>query len=78
MIFIITYQNKKDSADTDSNFTRSFFADHQSDPSPEMVRKLVDLVSHGDFGENTIKVKEWLEFDAEAMRKQGVKLHKFS
>ena len=68
MIFMITYENKKDAADAHSNFTRSFFAEHPSDPSPEMVRKLVDQVSQGNFAEKTIEITEWLEFDAEAMK----------
>lgn len=64
---MISYQIKKDAADPQSSFTRSVFAEHLSNPSPEMVRKLVDQVSHGDFDEKTIEIEEWLDFDEKEM-----------
>ena len=77
MIFLISYQTKRDAADAHSNFTRSFFAEHPNNPSLEMVGKLVDQVSHGDFDGSTIEIEESLDFDAKEMKKQGTNLHKF-
>lgn len=78
MVFMIKYQTKKDAVDPHIRFMRSFFAEHSSDPTGEMVRKLVDRVSSGDFDDGSIKIEEWLECDAEEMKRQGIGVHKFS
>ncbi len=78
MIFMIKYQTKEDAADPHSHFTTSFFAEHSSKPTHEMVKKLVDQVSGGHFEEKTIVIEEWLGFDAEQMKRYGLRPHRFS
>jgi hypothetical protein len=78
MIFMIKYQTKKDTGDPNSHFTRSFFAEHPSDPAREMVTKLIGSVSNGDFEESSIEIEEWLNVDLEEMKKLGTPVHKFS
>jgi hypothetical protein len=79
MIFMIKYQTQKDSADPHSNFKRSFFAENPSSPPRrEMIRNLVDCISGGDFDDDSIEFEEWLETDAEKMKRVGITVHKLT
>ncbi len=72
MIFMIKYKREWDVVDIRS----SFYAENEKQPDWEKVVNLVNLVSGGNFAEGTIEI-EYLEFEAEEMRKQGVQLHRF-
>ena len=77
MIYLIKYQTKMDAVNPDSHFTRSFLAEHPTEPTPEMVRKLVDEESGGDFGERSIEIEPLPECDEEEIKKQPERVRKF-
>jgi hypothetical protein len=72
---MIKYQTKKDAADPNNKFTRSFYAEHFGIPSNEMVKKLVEQISKGDFNEKSIEIQEILGFDPKKIK--GIELHRF-
>lgn len=72
MIFMVKYKREWDVVDIRS----SFYTENEKQPDWEKVVNLVNLVSGGNFADGTIEI-EYLEFEAEEMRKQGVQLHRF-
>lgn len=78
MIYIVKYQTKRDADNPDSHFKKSIFAEHSTEPTPEMVRKLVHEDSGGDFGERSIEIEPLPECDEEEMRKQGMRVRNFT
>jgi hypothetical protein len=78
MIFMVKYLTKRDADIPGSDFKRSFFAEHPTEPTPEMVRKLVDGESGGDFVEGSIEIEPLPERDAEEIKKQPEKVRKFT
>lgn len=78
MIFEIKYQTKKDAADPHSHFTRSFFAEHAVLPTSEMVSKLVEGVSRGDFAHESIQIEEIVQSDVDEMKKQRMRIYRFT
>ncbi len=77
MLFMIKYQTQKDAADPHSYFKRSFLAENPGIPTHEMIKKIVDYISSGDFDANSIEIEELIESNAKEMKKQWKRVHKF-
>lgn len=68
MLFVISYRKKHAS----SKSRKSFFAEHNEQPSVEQVQALVNSVSRGDFAENTIALQKCPGFDTDELTKAGI------
>jgi hypothetical protein len=73
MLFIISYRKKHAS----SKSRKSFFAEHNEQPSSGQVQALVNSVSRGDFAENTIALQKCPGFDTDELIKAGITVLRF-
>ena len=73
MIFVVSYRKKHAS----SKSRKSFFAEHDEQPSPEQIQALVNSISRGNFAENTIALQKCSGFDADELIKAGITVVRF-
>jgi hypothetical protein len=73
MIFVVTYRKKNAS----SKSRKSFFAEHDGQPSAEQLQALVATVSRGDFAANTIALQKCPGFDTDELIKAGITVLRF-
>jgi hypothetical protein len=73
MIFIVSYRKKHAS----SKSRKSFFAEHDEQPSQEQIRALVNSVSGGNFVENTIALQKFPGFETDELTRAGITLIRF-
>ena len=73
MLFLISYRKKHASNKT----RKSFYAEHDVEPSVEQIQALVNSVSRGDFAENTIALQKCPGFDADELLKAGITVVRF-
>jgi hypothetical protein len=73
MLFVVSYRKKHAS----SKSRKSFFAEHNEQPSQEQIRTLVHRVSRGDFAENTIALQKCPGFETEELIRAGITVVRF-
>ena len=73
MIFVVSYRKKHAS----SKSRKSFFAEHDEQPSQEQIQALVNSESRGNFAENTIALQKCPGFDSHEMIKAGISVVRF-
>jgi hypothetical protein len=73
MLFVISYRKKHAS----SKSRKSFFAEHEEQPSQEQIRALVNGVSRGDFAENTIAFQKFPGFETVELTRAGITVARF-
>jgi hypothetical protein len=73
MIFVVSYRKKHAS----SKSRKSFFAEHDEQPSQEQIQALVNSISRGNFAENTIALLRCSGFDADELIKAGITVVRF-
>jgi hypothetical protein len=73
MLFLVTYRKKHAS----SKSRKSFFAEHNEQPSQEQLQALVNSVSRGNFAEKTIALQKCPGFDTDELVKAGITVLRF-
>ena len=73
MLFLISYRKKHASNKT----RKSFFAEHDVEPSVEQIQALVNSVSRGDFAEKTVAFQKCPGFDTDDLIKAGITVLRF-
>jgi hypothetical protein len=73
MLFVVSYRKKHAS----SKSRKSFFAEHNEQPSSDQVQALVESVSRGNFAENTIALQKCPGFDTDELIKAGITVLRF-
>ena len=73
MLFVVSYRKKHAS----SKSRKSFFAEHEDQPSQEEIQALVSSVSRGNFAENTIALQKCPGFDTDELPKAGITVVRF-
>jgi hypothetical protein len=73
MLFLISYRKKHAS----SKSRKSFFAEHNDQPSVEQIQALVNNVSRGDFAEKTVALQQCPGFDTDELIKAGITVLSF-
>jgi hypothetical protein len=73
MLFVISYRKKHAS----SKSRKSFFAEHNEQPSVEQVQALVNSVSRGNFAEHTVAVQKCPGFETDELIKAGITVLRF-
>ena len=73
MLFVISYRKKHAS----SKSRKSFFAEHDKQPSQEQIQALVNSVSRGNFAENTIALQKCPGFETDELIKAGITVDRF-
>ena len=73
MLFLISYRKKHASSKT----RKSFFAEHDVEPSVEQIQALVNSVSRGDFAEKTVAFQKCPGFDTDELIKAGITVLRF-
>jgi hypothetical protein len=73
MLFVVSYRKKHAS----SKSRKSFFAEHDEQPSQEQVQALVNSVSGGNFAEKTIELQKCPGFDTDELIKAGITVVRF-
>lgn len=73
MLFVVSYRKKHAS----SKSRKSFFAEHNEEPSAEQIHALVNTISKGDFVEKTIALQKCPGFDTDELIKAGVTVVRF-
>jgi hypothetical protein len=73
MLFVISYRKKHAS----SKSRKSFFAEHNQQPSPDQIQALVNRVSSGNFAEKTIALQKCPGFDTDELIKAGITVLRF-
>jgi len=73
MLFVVSYRKKHAS----SKSRKSFFAEHDEQPSQEQIRALVNSISLGNFAENTIALQKCPGFDTDELIKAGITVVRF-
>jgi hypothetical protein len=73
MLFLVTYRKKHAS----SKSRKSFFAEHNEQPSLEQIQALVNSVSRGNFAEKTIALQKCPGFDSAELIKAGITVLRF-
>ncbi|HXV79444.1 MAG TPA: hypothetical protein VEG60_06170 [Candidatus Binatia bacterium] len=73
MLFVVSYRKKHAS----SKSRKSFFAEHNGEPSLEQIKALVNNISKGDFVEKTIALQKCPGFDTDELLKAGVTVVRF-
>jgi hypothetical protein len=73
MLFLISYRKKHASSKT----RKSFFAEHDVEPSVEQIQALVTSVSRGDFAEKTVAFQKCPGFDTDELIKAGITVLRF-
>ena len=73
MLFVVSYRKKHAS----SKSRKSFFAEHNEQPSLEQIQALVNSVSRGNFAEKTIALQKCPGFDTDELVKAGITVLRF-
>jgi hypothetical protein len=73
MLFVVSYRKKHAS----SKSRKSFFAEHDEQPSQEQIRALVNSVSGGDFAEKTIALQKFPGFETDELTRAGITVVRF-
>jgi hypothetical protein len=73
MLFVVSYRKKHAS----SKSRKSFFVEHNEQPSAEQVQSIVNSVSRGNFAENTIALQKCPGFDTDELIKAGITVLRF-
>ena len=73
MLFVVSYRKKHAS----SKSRKSFFAEHDDQPSQEQIHALVNSISRGNFAANTIALQKCPGFDADELLKAGITVVRF-
>jgi hypothetical protein len=73
MLYVISYRKKHAS----SKSRKSFFAEHNEQPSLEQIQVLVNRVSGGDFAKKTIAFQKCPGFDIDELTKAGITVLRF-
>ena len=73
MLFVVSYRKKHAS----SKSRKSFFAEHDEQPSQEQIQALVNSISRGNFAENTIALQKCPGFNTEELIKAGITVVRF-
>jgi len=73
MLFLISYRKKHASSKT----RKSFFAEHDVEPSVEQIQALVNSVSRGDFAGKTVALQKCPGFDTDDLIKAGITVLRF-
>ena len=73
MLFVVTYRKKHASSKT----RKSFFAEHNEQPSVEQVQALVKSISGGDFAEKTTAFHKCPGFDTDELIAAGITVFRF-
>lgn len=73
MLFVISYRKKHAS----SKSRKSFFAEHDKQPSEAQIRALVNSVSRGNYAEHTIAFQKFPGFEAEELTRAGITVARF-
>jgi hypothetical protein len=73
MLFVVSYRKKHAS----SKSRKSFFAEHNEEPSPEQIQALVNRESRGDFAEKTIALQKCPGFNTDELTKAGITVFRF-
>jgi hypothetical protein len=73
MLFVVSYRKKHAS----SKSRKTFFAEHDAQPSQEQIQALVNSISRGNFAENTIALQKCPGFDTDELIKAGITVVRF-
>ena len=73
MLFVISYRKKHAS----SKSRKSFFAEHDKQPSEAQIRGLVNSVSGGNYAEHTIALQKFPGFEADELTRAGITVVRF-
>ena len=73
MLFLISYRKKHASSKT----RKSFFAEHDDQPSVEQIQALVNSVSRADFAEKTVALQKCPGFETDDLTKAGITVLRF-
>jgi hypothetical protein len=73
MLFVVSYRKKHAS----SKSRKSFFAEHNEQPSPGQIQALVNSVSRGNFAEHSIALQKCPGFDTDELIKAGITVLRF-
>ncbi len=73
MLFLISYRKRHAS----SKSRKSFFAEHDDQPSAEQIQALVKSVSRGNFAEKTVAFQKCPGFDTDDLTKAGITVLRF-
>ena len=73
MIFVVSYRKKHAS----SKSRKSFFAEHNEEPSQEQIQALVNSESRGNFAEKTIALQKCPGFNTEELIRAGIMVFRF-
>jgi hypothetical protein len=73
MLFVVSYRKKHASSKT----RKSFFAEHNDQPSVEQLQALVNKVSGGNFAQGTIALQKCPGFDTAELIKAGITVLRF-
>jgi hypothetical protein len=73
MLFLVSYRKKHAS----SKSRKSFFAEHNEEPSQEQIQALVNSESRGNFAEKTIALQKCPGFDTDELTKAGITVLRF-
>ena len=73
MLFVVSYRKKHAS----SKSRKSFFAEHNEQPSQQQIRALVNSVSGGNFVENTIALQKFPGFETDELTRAGITVVRF-
>jgi len=73
MLFVVSYKKKHASSKT----RKSFFAEHNEQPSVEQVRALVNSISGGNFAEKTTAFQKCPGFDTDELIAAGITVFRF-
>ena len=73
MLFLVTYRKKHAS----SKSRKSFFAEHNEQPSLQQIQVLVNSVSRGNFAGKTIALQKCPGFDTGELVKAGITVLRF-
>lgn len=73
MLFVVSYRKKHASSKT----RKSFFAEHNEQPSVEQVQALVNSISGGNFAEKTTAFQKCPGFDIDELIAAGITIFRF-
>jgi hypothetical protein len=73
MLFVVSYRKKHASSKT----RKTFFAEHNEQPSVEQIQALVNNVSGGNFAQGTIALQKCPGFDTDELIKTGIPVFHF-
>ena len=73
MLFIVSYRKKHASSKT----RKTFFAEHNEQPSVAQIQALVNSISGGNFAQGTIALQKCPGFDTDELIKTGIKVFRF-